>query len=291
MRIHLFTVSISVLTVFFLFNPSLHAGINFPQKEYSFSITGAQHIQIQKYFSPLWELPEEFDSTIANLLLQSLPKAFDTGNKKMIMQWGRPALKGATKAVRTLYMKNFNPTHQQILLSYIWFSSTSGFGDKYYDERVALLTILDTVSRVTVFPTVNPCDKCPDLTHIGFGDELQISGRLAISLFFNISNVNPCCDTSKVRDETYVKYYFLTPQDMKECFMLLQERTERFHHKNGSDSSASYTATISFDKDSNENIRKIFFDYSKLSNDQVIEKQVQTYIWNGKKNTFEPVLR
>jgi hypothetical protein len=289
MRIHRLTVFISILTLSFLFILPLHAGINFPQKEYSFSITGTRHIQIQKYFSPIWELPEEFDTTIVNLLLTSLPKAFDTGNKKMISQWGKPALKGATKTVRVLYMKNFDPTHQQIVLSFIGFSTSQGFGDKYYDERIGLLTVLDTVSRLTIYPAINQYDKSPELTRIGFNEELRIKGQTAISVYFNLSNINPCCDTSNVKEETYIRYYILTPQELKECLTLLQDRIERFHRSKGADSSASYAASITFDKDPEENIRRIFSEYSRFSNDTLKETISEIYTWNNKRNIFEPM--
>jgi hypothetical protein len=291
MYTHKPTIIISAFSFCILLNLSALAGINFPKKEYTISITGTNHVQIQKYFSPLWELPEEFDTTIANILTQSLPKESDSANKKMISRWGKPALKGASKAVRTLYMKNFNPTHQQVLLSFIWFSTSPGFGDKYYDERIALLTVLDTVSQLMIFPTINQCDKCPELTRIGFNEELRIKEQTAISIYFNLSNINPCCDTSKVKEETYIRYYILTPQELKECLTLLQDRIERFHSPKGADSSASYAASITFDKDPEENIRRIFSEYSKFSNDTVTEKQSLIYIWNNKRNKFEPMLK
>jgi len=262
------------------------AGFNLPQKQFRVEIAGDNHLQFKKYFAPKWELPEEFDTTIANLLIQSLPKAFDKGSKEMISHWGKSALRAASKAVRVLLIKNFNPAHQQILLTYTWYSAAPGFGDQYYDERLALLTILDTSSRLLIYPPANPCEKCADLTHIGMGDELRIGGQSAVSIFFNTSNKNPCCDTSRVKEEVYMKYYILNQSEMKECLTLLQQRTERFHIFKGNDSTAVYTATISYNKDQSENITSVFSESNVASNDEILKTEIHSYSWDKKRQLF-----
>jgi hypothetical protein len=281
------TISIFILSFLVVFNFPVFAGINYPQNELRIEIRGDNHLQLKKYFSPLWELPEEFDTKIADLLVTLLPKQFDKASKEMISQWGKPALKGASKVARVLFLKNFNPSCQQILLSYTWFSTAQGFGDKYYDERFAVLTLLDTISHLDIYPAVNPCKKCPELNRIGKGDEFRIGGQPALAIYFNVSNANPCCDTSHIKDEVYTKYFLLTEQGVKECLTLLQERSERFHSRTGTDSTANYTAVISYNKDANDNIREIFSEYSTFSNDQMVDQRILRYVWNAKKTKFE----
>jgi hypothetical protein len=277
----------ALLIISYLFcNSNITAGLNLPQTSAKIIIKGKNHLQLKKYFEPLEDGAPAIDSTIEKFLIQLFPKSFDKGCKDMISAWGKEAKGTASKALRVVYLKNYSKNLQQVFIAYTCYSYASGFGDKFYDERLALLTIDSISSSLTTLPHGEQCNICSDLSRIGMDEELKIGGISAISILFSTSTKNPCCEGKDLKEEVIEKFYILGPTMVKDVLTIVKHRIEKFHKDNSVDSVATYEADCNFDKDPSGSIRQIDVDYSSTLNNSPEQKGVLRYAWNKKLKIF-----
>ena len=275
----------------FLFSIFSFAGSNLPQLRAEIKIKGNDHLQLRKYFAPFTEPPDPLEDTISTLLLKHFPKEFKTECKEMIEQWGKSSKGKSSSVVRVVYFKNYSANMQYIFLAYTCFSSAEGFGDKYYDERLALLTVENDSSKLLMLPNNKPCDKCSDLTRIGLEeDDISIGNSPAVCVVFGSSNMNPCCETTGKTNEITLKYYILEQKGVREVLTVLKERNEIFPNPVRGDSTITLTTVISKEKDAKGNISKITVD-SNSSNGDKKSHSFAWYTWNRKARWFDEGVR
>ncbi|MDI6765972.1 MAG: hypothetical protein QME52_04020 [Bacteroidota bacterium] len=281
--------SIILLTLFLSASLTsyLIAGLNLPQSHYQVSIKGKDHAQLKNYFEPLTGTPGQIDDKIEQLITRYFPKEYKDGCTQMISAWREVAKGTASTVLRVLYLKNHDKNLQQVLLVFTCFSGTKEYGDKFYDERLVLLTIDNLSSQLKFIPHSKPCDNCSELTRIGLEEEMQIHGISSISIIMLISNENPCCDGPDIFKEEIKKYFTFEVNGVREVLSFVTNRTETLHDDIAGDSTTVYKTDINVDKDKQENINKITISWELLVNDIPKKNGLQWYTWNRKARRFE----
>ncbi len=269
----------------------LIGGLNLPQSQFQVSIKGKDHTQLKKYFEALTDLRDQLDDKIEQLISRNFPKEYKVGCKQMISAWGEIAKGTESTILRVLYFKNHHKNLQQVLLVYTCFSNTKEYSNKFYDERLALLTIDDGSSQLKMIPHSKPCDNCSELTHIGLEEEMQIHGIPSISILMLTSNENPCCDGPVIFREEIKKYFTFEVTGVRELLSFVTNRTEILHDDIAGDSTTVYKSYINVDKDKQENINKITISWEILANDIPKKNGMQQYTWNRKMKAFEEGIR
>lgn len=283
---------LSLIILFILFlnitlNSYLIGGLNLPQSHYQVVIKGKDHNQLKKYFELLASTPDQLDENIERLINKYFPKEYKDGCIDMISGWGKVAKGSASNILRVLYLKNHQKNLQQVLLVFTCFSNTKEYGEKFYDERLALLTVDSLTSQLKIIPHSKPCDNCSELTHIGLDAEMQIHGISVISILMLSTNENPCCDGPVFFKEETQKYFTFQKRGVKEELSFVTNRTETVHDDIAGDSTTVYKTTIDVEKDKQENIKKIIISWELLANDIPKKQGLQLYTWNRKMNAFE----
>jgi hypothetical protein len=265
------------------------AGQNLPEtKVPPTKITGKRHATLRKYFLSVDDITDDFDQPIEKILMDLLPGPYKTGCKEMVNLWG-PKAKGTSALLpRGIYMNTMPDSVIHIFLAYTCYSSAQGFGDHYYDERLALLTIERTASTFSMLPFSEQCTQCSELSRIGLSeDTLQIADMPVISIVSSISNDNPCCNGSRTLEERYRYYYKLDNHSVTPVASFLEYRKESGHFENGSDSIAEYSATRWLEFDKTGNISKIVSNYTEAVTNQPTKAGIITLIWNRKRQAFD----
>jgi len=280
---------VGLLTVLLITSGAKMMGQNLPEtKVPATKITGKHHRTLKNYFTSLDEMPDEFDKPIEKLLTDLLPRAYQTGCKQMIALWG-PTAKGSDALVpRAVYIKTMPDSVIHIFLAYTCFSNAQGFGDHYYDERLALLTIDQNFSTFSMLPFSQQCTQCSELSRIGLSeDTLQVAGTSLITIVSAVSNDNPCCNRSKIIEQRFRYYYKLDAHSVTEVASFLEYRKETDHLENGSDSTLEYSTIRWLDRDKTGDISKIIMNHSESVDDHPTKSGLITLIWNRKRQAFD----
>jgi|GEM_PF-1426876 len=277
---------ITTSLLFLLSGAALSAGKTLPQLKLDVTITGNNHQQLKDYFEPMEEAPGGLSDKIGTLLIKLLPKAYSSGCREMVSAWGKKAKAKTDNVVRVLYINKRIKKLQQVLLAYTCFSAAEGYGDKYYDERLALLSVDSSFSRLTMMPHASPCDTCTGLTHLGFREELNIGGIPAVSVIVATYGENPCCKGTPLKEDFTVRYYILEPGGMKQVLSLQKHRLETYGLPSG-DSTALYDAEIELNKDSDGSIKKIVSSFEIKINGSSVRHSFLAYVWNRKMRGFQ----
>ncbi|MBI4810969.1 MAG: hypothetical protein HY800_05930 [Ignavibacteriales bacterium] len=243
------------ISLLLLFHHLTFAQVNLPQSRVEVNIKIKDHQSLKKYFGSFDQLPVQLDDKTEKLLLNLLPKEYQKGCNAMIAHWGEIAKNTATTAVRVLYLKNLEKNIQQIFLTYTCFSMAREYGDKYYDERLAVLTIDSASSKLTMYPHAKPCDNCSELTRMALEeDDISIGGNPAICIIFGISSKNPCCNGPISFDEDILKYFIIQPTGVVDALTFRKYRRETIHDDEAGDSTTGYRTNIDTEKDGTGNI-------------------------------------
>ena len=283
----IFVCFLSVIMI--LFQTKTAVGQNLPEtKVPPTKITGKRHATLRKYFLSVDDVTDDFDKPIEKILMDLLPAPYRTGCKEMVNLWG-PKAKGTSALLpRGVYLNTMADSVLHIFLAYTCYSSAQGFGDHYYDERLALLTIERTASTFFMLPFSQQCASCSELSRIGLSeDTLQIADQPVISIISSISNDNPCCNQSRTLEERYRYYFKLDNHSVTPVASLLDYRKESGHFENGSDSIAEYSATRWLEFDQSGNIKKIVSNYTEAVTNQPTRAGAITLIWNRKRQAFD----
>ncbi|MBI1806595.1 MAG: hypothetical protein HYR76_06035 [Ignavibacteria bacterium] len=276
-----------LLFSFVLLSPSISlAETTLPQTRIDVTIKGKQHDELKKYFGSLHEKPDILDEKIGQTLSNLMPKSYRNACRTMISKWGSGAKRTASSVMRVMYLRNVSENHQDILLVYTCYSSAKQYGDKFYDERLALLSIDSASSTLRTIPHGKPCTTCSELTRIGIvEDTLQIDAQPALSIAFATSHNNPCCTDSIAREEIVYHYYKLERSDLVEMAVIQHHRWEVNPTSPGD--TTTYDSRISHETDPAGNIIKLISDYDVTLKGQSIEHRILFYRWNKKSHRFE----
>lgn len=288
MRNHLIASVIIVCFTTFLSSMIL-AQSNLPQVAMTVTIKGKQHRTLQTYFQSLREAPEPIDSAVERTIVNLMPKKFRDGCRKMISSWGKVARGSAASFVRALYVHTPTDGQQRVLLTFVCYSRSPEYAEKYYDERLVLLTIDSASSTLATIPHGSPCDNCSDLTRIAVGDPAKIGGQTAIPLTFSSSTENPCCDGVHTVEEEFYRYYVFEPAGIRQMLSLLKHRREVYHDDVEGDSITSTQSEVTIEKDEEDNIVRVTASVATTSTGQPTRMVNEVYVWNRKMKKFEQV--
>jgi hypothetical protein len=217
-------------------------GGNLPQTKSAVVITGKQHQALRAYARLLGDTPEEFTAPIEKILLTALPKAYRTGCAQMVATWGEHTRRTETLMPRPLYFRMMADSTRLLMLAYTCFSSAPTYGDRYYDERLAALTIGKSSSTLAMLPLARECATCSELSHLGLQDDsLRIGGAPAITIASGVSNDNPCCGVTTSVDEKRLHYYLLDSRGVTPVAEMLEYRKETSRSAAGGDSTTIYS--------------------------------------------------
>jgi hypothetical protein len=278
----------SFIFLFFLVITFAHSGNNLPQLKIEKSIHGKDHKQILSYFTPLEIPPSSLDENISKIVMKYIPKEYRDGCKGMISKWGSLAKGTEATVLRTLTIKNIPGSAEYIFLALTCFSTAPGYGDKYYDERLLILSIQNDSTKLTVIPSGKPCDECSDLTRIGLEDDtLSIGGEPAVSINFGSSSTNPCCDGPVSVSEHKIKIFQTSNAGIKDILSLTMERKETIRDDVMGDSTTQYAALIDFEKYKNGTIMQVNVNHKTTINDSTSNRGVTWYTWNRKARRFD----
>jgi hypothetical protein len=265
-----------------------YAGNNLPQTYPENIIKGKDHKDISTYFSQLEIPPSDLDADISNKIKKHLPKELQNGCREMIAKWGSIAKGKDSTALRALTIRQIPNISKYIFFALTCFSTAPGFGDKYYDERLMVLSIHKDSSKLTIFSSGKPCKDCTDLTRIGLDDDtLMIAGTQIVSINFGSSTNNPCCDTPVSIDEAKIKYYQIAKEGVREILSIIRNRKEIFYDKVMGDSTTIYEAAIDFEKNNLGFISQVNINHTTSINDIQTGRGIIRYIWNRKANRFD----
>ena len=267
------------------------AGLNLPQLSSKTTIKGKDHQELKKYFEKFEEAPSSIDDPIEQLFIKYLPKQFKDGCKKMISNWGEIAKGTASTTARVIYLKYLTANIQNSIIVFTCYSSAEEYGSKFFDERIALLSIEADSTTLTMIPHANQCDDCSELTQIEFGSEIQIADKPALTLNLFTSNDNPCCGGSYSKEEVKIFYFILDPHELRQVLAVEKYYKEISHDDEVGDSTTVYNAELASEMDSNGNLKKISSSYEITAGENKKYSGNKKYIWNKKLYRFEESLR
>ncbi|MBI5475801.1 MAG: hypothetical protein HY964_03585 [Ignavibacteriales bacterium] len=257
---------------------------NFPSK----TIKGKDHQIIYNYFTGQDIPPTDMKEDIPPVIIKNLPKEFQKGCKEMISGWGSIAKGKDSIVIRALTIKNVPEISQNIFFGLTCFSTAPGFGDKFYDERLMVISIRKDSSTLSILHPGKPCSECNDLTKLALEDDtLMIAGIPTVTFYIESTTNNPCCENLISIDEISKKYYTVSSAGVNEVLSIILNRNEIHHNKILGDSTRVYDAQIDYDKDNYGYINRINIHHKLTINDSYTEQGIKSYLWNKKARRFE----
>ncbi len=263
------------------------AGSNLPQSSSRIPIGGRDHRTLEAIFRGLSQTPVSMDSTAEKILIRLLPRQFRQRCDAMVASWGARAKGSASLLTRPLYLKRASDKATILLLTFTCYSRAPGFGDRYYDERLALLTVRKSASSLLLIPGGTDCDTCNALSHIDFGDELAAGGDTCVSIVTAGSTDNPCCQSDSRTEDMFTRFYLLRPDQAALVLALPTSRLEKVRDAGGRDSTTAYRADLFFEKDQAGRIRAIVVSGETTFNDRTSLQSHARYEWNAKRKQFD----
>jgi len=261
---------------------------NLPEKKFVSTITGKNHQMLRRFFSSLGDVVDVFNVKVEKLVLSLLPKEYRTGCKKMVDSWGKDAKGTESLAPRTIFVKTMPDSVIQAFVIYTCYSQAKGFGDHYYDERLAAFTIDHTSTTMAVLPFGLQCQDCSELSRVGmYEDSLAVEGHQVVTVISSLSNDNPCCGKTQSIEEHYLHYYRLDPRTVTPIASILEYRKEVNHGQDGHDSTTLYTTNRYVERSGDGSVRKIIMNYTEAVNDKPVRGGIHTYAWNAKRHGFD----
>jgi len=268
---------------------SVHGG-NLPQRKISVAIKGKQHQALRAYVRTLEGTPDGFPAAIEKILTSALPKEYRKGCTEMVAEWGETARRTEMLLPRPLYLATMPDSTRHVVLAYTCFSSAPTYGDRFYDERLAALTIGRAGSTLVMLPLARDCNACSELSHLGLQDDtLQIGGAPAFTITSGVSNDNPCCGGTTSVDEKHVTYFVLDGRGVTPMVSMLEYRKEVDHAEGGEDSTTVYAARRYLEKDARGNVARILGQYELSINGEPTRRGIVEFIWNQKRKAFDEV--
>jgi len=279
---------IILISVFLIITNLTSAQLNLPQLKVEVNIKQKDHKTLLKYFGQFEQAPTEFDSKIEKLLLSLFPKEYKKGCESMISHWGEFTKNTASNALRILYFRKTEKNVYQIFFAFTCFSNAQGYGDKYYDERLAVLNLDSVSSKLTIYPHSKPCDNCSELTRMALEeDTLTVNGNPFIGFIFGVSSKNPCCDGPTNFNEEILKFFILEPTNVIDALTFSKYRKETVHDDVLGDSTTLYQTQIDIEKDNKGDLSKITIYHTTTVQDEPGRGGMIWYTWNKKARRFD----
>lgn len=261
---------------------------NLPQLKIEKKITGKDHDQIASYFAPHSTPPSSIDDQVQKIILKQVPKEYKNGCREMIAKWGDVAKGTESMVLRALTVIEVPGSAKHIFTALTCFSTAPGYGDKYYDERLIVLSIEKNSTGLSIFTSGKPCSDCSELSNLGLEDDtLSIGDKPVVLLNVGSSSKNPCCDGPFSLKEHKVIFYQVTGKNVRELLSVTMERTENVHDDIMGDSTSQYFALTDYVKDAKNNILQININHKTVINDSISGIGVKSYLWNRKAGRFE----
>ncbi|HUL42972.1 MAG TPA: hypothetical protein VLY03_01305 [Bacteroidota bacterium] len=259
-----------------------------PEKKVVTTITGRNHQTLRKFFASLGDIADVFDDKVGNLVVSLLPKEYRTGCKNMVDLWGKDAKGTQSLAPRTIYIKTMPDSIIHVFVVYTCYSNAKGFGDHYYDERMAVFTVGHSSTTMTMLPFGLQCQDCNELSRVAmYEDTLSVDNAPLVSVISSLSNDNPCCGRTRTIEEHYLHYYRLDPHSVTPVASILDYRKEVNHIEAGHDSTTLYSTNRYVERADDGSLRKIVMNYTESVNDRPIRGGIHTYMWNKKRHAFD----
>jgi hypothetical protein len=278
--ISIFILSLSIATACAL----APAGGSLPHSAASATIKGKPHAAIRNYFASLGDAPELIDTAVERLIVAAIPKNYFRAADSIALSWA-PGTKGtARRMIRVLHLETISGGGRQAFITYTAFSSLAG--NRYYDERLCLLTIDSLASTLSILATPPLCADCQDLTRIGLDDTTHIGGFPAVSFLLAVSNNNPCCPTPDSLSEDRLLYFWFPAGGATQALSLLKHRRELRHGVHAQDTLLLNSVDNYLEKDGAGNITKVVSTNTFSQDDKPVNQRIVTYMWNPKMRRF-----
>lgn len=266
--------------------------VNLPQLDTLISVSKIYHEQLIASLGDIEMAgPVELDENLERILIEILPAEFAMGCDETIMHWGTIAANSADLAVRAIYSRTIPDTERrQVLLVYRCFSDYEGYAYKFHDERLALLTVDDSVSTLQMLPHAEDCDNCSELSKIDLEDVLRAGGEPMLSLVFSVSNENPCCDGPYGYSAEDVHYYLVQQDGLKQVASVTRVKQEYFHDDAAEDLEVVYETAVELLTNADGDVVEIIGQHVTKENEKIVESGDDRYVWNEDRKVFELAL-
>jgi len=249
------------------------------------------HEQLRQFFAEAeGGRTVRLNEDIQRILIEMLPEEFASGCDEMVMYWGTSAENTTDLAVRAVYLRKVPDTERrQVLLVYRCFSHFEHYVDRFYDERMALLTVDDSVSTLRMWPHAEDCKNCSDLSSINLEGILQAGGEPMLSVVVAVSNDNPCCGGPYSYNAEYVHYYLIQPEGLKRVAEVTRLKREYFHDDAADDLEVVFETAIELLTNSDGDVVEIVCQRVTKENDAITESGEDRHLWNQQRREFEKV--
>ncbi len=266
-------------------SPAL-ARLNLPEAEGSATIEGQDHQVLKEVFLRLGrgETEQLPAGPVRQILLDALPEAYKKGCTEMVARWGEQAAGTAAMSVGVLHVEARGEERPiQAFLSYGCFSTAPEYEGKFRDERLALLTVDRTASRIVMMPDDKDCEDCSVMTRILREKDVRIGRRSVVGLGFVKTGENPCCRKDPARKER-VYFYVFDEAGVKRAGSVLKRLEE---YAGGADGERTvYSAAVIFKKDMRGSIVGILAPYTLMKGAGQVDRGMIRYEWDGAKLEF-----
>jgi len=265
--------------------------VNLPHLDTQAPVADMYHDQLKTFFAEAEEgKAVRIDENIERILIEMLPAEFASGCSEMVMHWGTNAADSDDLAVRAIYLRKAPDTERrQVLLVYRCFSHYEGYFDKFHDERMALLTIDDSVSTLQMLPHAEDCENCLDLSRISLENILEAGGEPMLSVVFSVSSENPCCDGPYSYSAEYVHYYLVEQDGLKQVASVTRLKQEYFHDDAEEDLEVLFETAVELLTNSDGDVVEIVGQHVTKENEKITESGEDRYLWNQQRREFEKV--
>ena len=278
------------LTIVFLllFAVGAVARINLPQLSDTLQVAKEDQGRLINYFEGLEGYSDAvIEKDAEKILRNTLKGIYDSACSEMISYWGTVAEGTATLTVRIVFIHaDTDATKRHVLFKIKCHSNYKEYGEKYCDERLAVLSLEPGNASIILLPHAEDCKNCSELSNIKFEQIVQ-RNPLIIVLSIKTTNDNPCCGGAYEYSDEKVYYYAFLESGIKQVASLVRYQSEYSHDDVEGDYRKIYESKIRHTFDPNGSNTQIISEYLIKTNGVEKESGTQSYIWNSEKEKFE----
>ncbi|UCE19391.1 MAG: hypothetical protein JSV84_03335 [Gemmatimonadota bacterium] len=280
---------VSVTIVFILlFAVGAVARINLPQLSDTLQVAKEDQDRLINYFEGFEGYSDiEIEKDVEKILLNALKGIYDSACSEMISYWGTVAEGTATLTVRVVFIHTDTvSTKRGVLFTIKCHSKYKEYGEKYCDERLAVLSTAPGNASIILLPHAEDCKNCSELSSIKFEQIVQ-RNPLIIVLSIRTTNDNPCCGGAYAYSDEKVYYYAFLESGIKQVASVVRYRSEYSHDDVEGDYSKIYESKIRYASDPTGSSTRIISEYVITTNGVEEGSGTQSYFWNSENEEFE----
>ena len=283
-RLRLYLIIICIL----LYGFRTFARINLPQLADTLRVTKEDQDCLINYFEGLEGYSHAvIEKDAEKMLRNTLKGIYDSTCSEMISYWGTVAEGTATLTVRIVFIHaDTDATKRHVLFKIKCHSNYKEYGDKYCDERLALLSLEPGNTSIILLPHAEDCKNCSELSKIQFEQVVQGKPHIVV-LSIKTTNDNPCCGGAYEYSDEKVYYYAFLESGIKLVASILRYQYEYSHDDVEGDYRRIYESEIRHTLDPIGNKTRILSEYTITTNGTEEGRGTQSYIWNSEKEEFE----